>query len=53
MRLQVNSPDGSITEVAVCVGVTELSLNTTGCRPALAEPTSETNLTGVQFTPTV
>lgn len=51
--VQLNSPGGSLAEVTVCVGVTELSLNATGCRPAITEPTGETRQTGVWFTATV
>lgn len=51
--MQLNSPGGSLAEVTVCVGVTELSLNATGRRPAITEPTGETRQTGVWFTATV
>ena len=51
--IQVNSPSHPLAEVAVGMGVAELSLSAAGLRPSIAEPTSETHQTRVHFTSTV
>lgn len=50
---KVNSPGGSLAEVTVRVGVTELNPSATGRRLVITEWTSETCQAGVWFTATV
>lgn len=50
---QEDSPDGSLTEVTVCMSVTELNLDTTSCRLPITERAGEARRTGVRFTATI
>lgn len=50
---QEDSPDGSLTEVTVCMSVTELDLDTTGRRLAITKQAGEARRTGVRFTATI